>query len=179
MDGELSQVKQRRRRLGMTQQQLARAAGVSQSLIAKLEAGLVDPSYSTGRHLLSTLSSLERGTEPTAREMMKGSIISCSPGDRMHDAVAMMRRHSVSRLPVLQQGAVVGLLSEAAVLAHYDEVSRDTRVKEVMEEAPPVIPGTTPRSAVVELLTHAGLLLVARNGGPAGVITKADLLRTI
>ena len=35
----------RRRKLGLTQSQLASLAGVSQSYIAKLEAGKIEPSY--------------------------------------------------------------------------------------------------------------------------------------
>jgi predicted transcriptional regulator len=34
-----------RRKLGITQHQLARMAGVSQSLVAKIEAGSVDAAY--------------------------------------------------------------------------------------------------------------------------------------
>jgi len=41
------QLKKIRVQLGITQSELAKAAGVSQSLIAKLESGLVDPSFST------------------------------------------------------------------------------------------------------------------------------------
>jgi DNA-binding transcriptional regulator YiaG len=37
------QLKKIRVQLGITQSELAKAAGVSQSLIAKLESGLVDP----------------------------------------------------------------------------------------------------------------------------------------
>src|SRR3989338_3454114 len=42
---ELSEIGKRRRRLGVTQTQLAKLAGVSQSLIAKIEAGKVYPHF--------------------------------------------------------------------------------------------------------------------------------------
>jgi predicted transcriptional regulator len=41
----LEDIAKRRRQLGMKQSELAKAAGVSQSLIAKLEAGTIDSSY--------------------------------------------------------------------------------------------------------------------------------------
>ena len=41
----LEDIARRRRQLGLKQGELAKAAGVSQSLIAKLEAGSIDSSY--------------------------------------------------------------------------------------------------------------------------------------
>jgi DNA-binding XRE family transcriptional regulator len=41
----LQDIAKRRRQLGLKQTELAKAAGVSQSLIAKLEAGTIDSSY--------------------------------------------------------------------------------------------------------------------------------------
>ena len=44
-----------RRQLGLTQKELARKAGVSQSLIAKVESGLIDPAYSKVVQLFQAL----------------------------------------------------------------------------------------------------------------------------
>jgi len=46
---------QKRKELGLTQSKLAASAGVSQSIIAKIEAGSVDPSYSVVQRLFSAL----------------------------------------------------------------------------------------------------------------------------
>ena len=51
------QLKKIRVQLGITQSELARVAGVSQSLIAKLESGLVDPSFSTMKAISEALRS--------------------------------------------------------------------------------------------------------------------------
>ncbi|MBU4502216.1 MAG: helix-turn-helix domain-containing protein, partial [Nanoarchaeota archaeon] len=42
----LEEIKIRRNKIGLTQTQLARLAGVSQSLIAKIESKKIDPTFS-------------------------------------------------------------------------------------------------------------------------------------
>ena len=46
MPYELSEIKEIRKKFNLTQTQLANVSGVSQSLIAKIEAGRLDPTYS-------------------------------------------------------------------------------------------------------------------------------------
>ncbi|MBI2575829.1 helix-turn-helix domain-containing protein, partial [Candidatus Woesearchaeota archaeon] len=43
---ELANIKTLRKKLGLTQSGFAGQVGVSQSLVAKIEAGRIDPSYS-------------------------------------------------------------------------------------------------------------------------------------
>ena len=170
-----------RRKLGMTQHQLARAAGVSQSLVAKIEAGNVDAAYSKIKAIMEALQRASLSGEKTAREIMHPGIRSVLPGDTLHAASAAMRKLSISQLPVMENGRVVGSLTEASMLSCFSE-KRDiakTRVSEVMEEAFPNVLPSTPISAVASLLRHHSAVLVMEKGDVAGIITKADMLRTI
>ena len=56
---KLEEISKRRRVLGLSQKQLARLAGVSQSLIAKVEAGKTEPSYLRTKSILDTLEKLQ------------------------------------------------------------------------------------------------------------------------
>ena len=58
MSYELSEVKVIRKKLGLTQGELAKAAGVSQSLIAKIESTKIDPTYSKVKLIFHALESL-------------------------------------------------------------------------------------------------------------------------
>ncbi|MEM3267388.1 MAG: helix-turn-helix domain-containing protein [Conexivisphaerales archaeon] len=50
---ELREISKMRKVLGLTQVQLAKMAGISQSLLAKIEAGKVDPSYTRARKIFA------------------------------------------------------------------------------------------------------------------------------
>ena len=55
----LDDIAKRRRQLGLKQSELAKMAGVSQSLIAKLEAGTIDSSYTKVKTIFDVLERLE------------------------------------------------------------------------------------------------------------------------
>ena len=69
----------RRRALGLTQSQLAGLSGVSQSYIAKLEAGKIEPSYSKVQAIFEALFELEQGRETKAGEIMTGNVCRLNP----------------------------------------------------------------------------------------------------
>ncbi len=54
----IEEIANKRRLLGLKQAQLAKAAGVSQSLIAKLESGKIDSSYMKVKTIFDTLERL-------------------------------------------------------------------------------------------------------------------------
>ncbi len=180
MHHELGEVKLLRKRLGLTQKELAMAAGVSQSLIAKVEAGTIDPSYSAGKRIVESLHAFTNRQEATAAEVMRHQVISCKEEELLAAAIKKMERHAISQLPVLKDENIVGLLSETSIIRRMEEISHErTRVGDVMEEAPPIIPKATPRRVIAELLQHYNLLLVKERGRLRGIITRADLLRTV
>ncbi|MCX6771146.1 MAG: CBS domain-containing protein [Candidatus Micrarchaeota archaeon] len=178
---EASFIGKERRRLGLTQHQLAKMAGVSQSLVAKVESGSVDAAYSKIKALLEALERASLSGERTAREIMHAGIKSVAPSDTLHAASAAMRKLSISQLPVVEAGRVVGSLTEASILACFSERKdiAKTRVSEVMDEAFPNVLPSTPISSVASLLRHHPAVLVLEKGEIAGIITKADILRAI
>ena len=170
-----------RRKLGITQHQLARMAGVSQSLVAKVEAGSVDAAYSKVKAMVEALQRAQISGERAARDIMHPGIKSVSPSDTLHAASAAMRKLSISQLPVMDRGRVVGSLTEASILACFSERKdiAKIRVSEVMDEAFPNVLPSTPISSVASLLRHHPAVLVLEKGEVAGIITKADILRAI
>jgi predicted transcriptional regulator len=178
LDPELQQIKSMRKRIGITQQELAKAANVSQSLIAKVEAGYVDPSFSAGKRILSTLINFERKQEPTASELMRHQVITVKQEGKLKEAVKKMQNNGYSQLPVMNGTNVAGLLSERSILQQMELLAKEgTVVGDVMEEAPPVVPPEAPRKVVAELLAHYNLILVKEKGKVKGILTKADLLK--
>lgn len=175
---DLSEIKKVRRIHGLTQSGLAKLAGVSQSLIAKVESGRIDPTYSNVRRIFSVTEGLARGKEGLASDVMARRIISCSSGDSVSSAVGRMRAHGISQLPVIDHGALVGLVSESdllELLAEGKDISR-TRISGVMQDSPPIVSGKTPVRALIDLLRYSPIVLVADGARFEGVVTKSDIL---
>ncbi|MBI2133519.1 CBS domain-containing protein [Candidatus Woesearchaeota archaeon] len=176
---ELSEIKRLRRKHGLTQLDLARMARVSQSLIAKIESGKIDPAFTNVRKILDVLYGLNEAKEHRVEELMIKKIISCSSSDTVDIAIKSMKNHGISQLPIIDGSIAVGLVTESNLL---DTLSlgrkvSDVRIGEVMQEAPPIVSRKTPLKIVMDLLRYSPLVLIADNGRFEGVTTKADVLR--
>ena len=180
----LDEVAVRRRRLGLTQKRLAELAGVSQSLIAKLEAGKIDPSYTKVKAIFDVLEELESRREVRAGDILHDEVVCVQRGDSVSKAAQLMKRYDYSQLPVMDGNRVVGSISERTILNQIlsgkrpEELS-SLRVEEVMEPAFPQVDEDAPLSLVSHLLRHYQAVLVVRKGELIGIITKADLLKMI
>lgn len=58
MQFALEEIKQIRKKYNLTQSDLAKRSGVSQSLIAKIEAGRIDPTYSNAQKIFNALNDM-------------------------------------------------------------------------------------------------------------------------
>ncbi len=172
---EIGDVGKIRRRLGITQQQLCQLAGVSQSMIAKLESGAIDPSYSSVRKIFSALESFSKKKEVRVSEFMSKKLIFCGPAEKIHVVAKKMRSHGISQMPVLRGKKVVGLVGESEILdALLDE--RKEKISEIMKEPPPIVSLEAGTEVVSNLLKYYPIILVANRGKITGVVTKSDLL---
>lgn len=177
---EILQIKEMRKSLNLTQKDLAVKSGVSQSLIAKIESGLIDPAYSKVRMILDTLQHISDEGSKTAKDVMIKSIIKLKPQDNIKSAIAKMRKYSISQIPVFDGKQVVGLVSENFLLdALTDGHDVSTSVERIMGEAPPTISPTTNVKLIIQMLKQYPLIIVSEKGGFRGVITKADMFKEL
>ncbi|OLD00950.1 hypothetical protein AUG19_05710 [archaeon 13_1_20CM_2_54_9] len=178
----LEEIQQRRRELGLTQSRLAVLAGVSQSIIAKIEGGSVDPSYSIAGKLFAALDRV--GVAPTRRvsELMSHPVVSVSRMQLVREAVDLMKRRGYSQLPVFESSRPVGSISEKTIL---DRAARGEtlegllgrRVREIMDPSFPVVDEDTPLDFVFGLLQGNYGVLITRGANVVGMLTKSDLLK--
>jgi CBS domain-containing protein len=81
-----------------------------------------------------------RGTSALKRQVkkvMSSPLITTSTSKSVHDAIELMLKHGVRRLPVLKQGRLVGIVSERDVLRWVLRVSYEphipSEIKEILE----------------------------------------------
>jgi predicted transcriptional regulator len=171
----------RRRKLALTQNQLAELAGVSQSYIAKLEAGKIEPSYLKVKAIFEALDKLERRKEVQASEIMSENPIVVQQKATIQETVEIMRKNGFSQLPVFNGDKPVGGVSERTlldqILYNDDGIPASMKqVRDIMDESWPIVAEDAPLSLLTNLLKYYPAVLVQRKGSVVGIITKADLL---
>ena len=175
------QLKRVRSHLGYTQAKLAAVSGVSQSIIAKLEAGKVDPSFSTLQALSKALNA-EIGTKgKTAGQVMSSPVIGVQQEARLSECVEIMKKRSISQMPVFSGHRLMGSISEGHVMSlaagSPDPVKvLKMSVKEHMLPVFAVVGTDTPVDALYSLFRFMPAVLVSSGGEVVGIVTKIDVL---
>jgi len=181
---KLEDIAKRRKQLCLKQSELAKAAGVSQSLIAKLEAGTIDSSYTKVKTIFDVLERLEFKTKVQTEKILHNDVLSIQKDQPISDVVKIMKDHGYSQLPVFNGKQPVGSISEKAILHQIlsgkdiDQISKQP-TEDIMEEAFPQINEDAPLTLITSLLQTYSAVLVSKKGVVIGIITKADLLRML
>jgi len=175
-------IKERRLALHMTQNELAKRAGVSQPLIARIESGNVDPRLSTLKKIFTAFELVER-EQVVAVDIMHSSVIHTRPDDTVEDAVSLMEEEAFSQVPVLYNGVPVGSISSDNVVHQIVEHRKgeigSMLVKEIMGSPFPTISLTTDVDTIFHILEKHPAVLVVEHGKVTGVITQHDIIQLV
>ncbi|KXB07742.1 hypothetical protein AKJ51_00065 [candidate division MSBL1 archaeon SCGC-AAA382A20] len=167
----VKEIKSKRKNLDWSQKELANRAGVSQSLVTKLEQEMNVPNYKSVRKIYETLEKTISTDTETAGDLANSNIVSAKPEETRAEVAKVMKKNDYSQLPVKKDKKFVGIvLSKDIGLA-----KNDALVKEIMRPTIPIIPEDTPREAIAELLKSQNAVLV-KGEQVEGIITSADLL---
>ena len=165
-----------RKKLNLTQVELAKFSGVSQSLIAKIESGMIDPTFTKVKKIMDTLNTLNHKQELKAKDIYKKGIINIKPNDSLKDTIKKMKKYNISQMPVSEDKNIVGFISEKILLDAVISKDANIKIKDIMEDSPPTITKEANMDVVSNLLKHYPLVIVSENGKVLGIITKSDLL---
>jgi len=179
---DLESLAQLRKRLGLTQRDLAKLSGVSQSLISKIERRRINPSYEAVRRILQALelARAERGKGLSAKDICTREVISVESSDPLSKAINLMRKHGISQLPVFHKGKLVGSISESTIMRRLEKIkSPKMRIMELMDEAFPTVPEEASLPLLRQLLQEYPAVLLQKNGKITGIVTKADLFKVL
>jgi len=176
LEGLVEFIKRKRNELGVSQKSLAARSRVSQSLLSKLESGLLDPSYGNTHRIVSALEDLDRKNVKKAVNIMNTPVVSVDRSTKIRDVVELMKENSFSQLPVIENNVVIGSISEDEFVEHFDvEGFPEMSVEQIMSDSFPIVNKETPIDSIRSLLRTSKAVIVADKGKPVGIITKFDL----
>ncbi|HUI86185.1 MAG TPA: CBS domain-containing protein [Nitrososphaerales archaeon] len=175
------QLRKIRTQLGITQAELARASDVSQSLIAKVESGRVDPSFTTMKAISDALQKQIRSQGRKVKDVMSRPVLSVQASTPISECVNLMRNRSLSQLPVYSGQKMVGSISDKRIVSLLSD-SGDPRtvlngpVSRFMEGSFPTVDAETPLDALYSLFSFVPAVLVTSGDRIEGIITKIDVI---
>lgn len=181
---QLHEIERRRRNLGLSQKELAKMVGVSQSMIAKIETKRINPSYTKTKAIFDLLVSLEKKRETKVKEILQGKVVGIQKDEPVSKATRIMNETGYSQLPVFEGSRALGSITEKTVLNQI-HAGRDPKelsripVESIMEESFPTVNEEAPLTVVSALLQYSQAVLVTKKGQIIGIVTKADLLKVI
>ena len=169
---ELNSISQRRKRLGLTQKALADKAGISQSLLTKIERGVVVPNYKIACEIFEVLDEFEHSEEKVLSDIMLKRVITLKSNDRVFKAVKIAKKNSISQFPVVDGDKVVGAVTTNMLIGF----QRDASIKSVMKEPFPTLNANTPVVIAKNLLRQYPAIVVLSRGSIVGIVTAEDML---
>ncbi len=170
-----------RRRFRLTQKELAQKAGVSQSLIARIENKTVDPRLSTVRRIFNAITSTQ-SERKKAKDVMHSPVVTIEAMDTIKSAISLMKKYAISQLPVLRENKIIGSIQESTLLNKLVSSKDSDRffsnsVYNIMEKSFPIVDPDVDVNYVVNVLSRENsAVLVTDNKKIVGIITKIDLL---
>lgn len=122
-------------------------------------------------------------------DFMTKKLITVRPKTRINDAVDLMKNHDIHRLPVLDNGQLVGLVTEGIIQAalpskatslsvyEVNYLLNKATVADVMEKDVRTIPADAVLEDAIYQMRHykIGVLPVVDNGQLVGIITNNDI----
>jgi len=178
---EPRQLKKIRTQLGFTQGALAKAAGVSQSIIAKIEAGDVDPTFNTLSAISRALNATTSKTSKRAADVMSSPVIGVQEKVKIGECTQLMKKKGFSQLPVFAGERMIGTIADGHIVTLLSEAPDpkkllDDRVGNHIQPIFAVVGTDTPVEALFSLFRFLPAVLVATGDKVEGIITKIDLL---
>jgi len=106
------------------------------------------------------------------------ALVTAEQRDVVSDVIAKMKQYDVSQLPVLEEGRLVGLISEVALLNYLLEGSHSASdpIQSLIDPLPPVVAPDTPLETLAHIFGSANAAVIVDHGAVTGIVTKIDVI---
>jgi len=108
----------------------------------------------------------------------KGGLVTADGNDSFQKVIRLMKKHSISQLPVLESGKLLGIVSESDLLEALlnDPHSVDAPVADCVDQNYVVVPPDTPVGQLAPIFAEGKVALIEKDGSIEAVVTKIDLI---
>ena len=125
---------------------------------------------------------------------MRDNVVAVDPQDSMQQAIKLLKKHNIRRLPVVENGKVVGIVtdrdlkrasaSDASTLEIHEllYLISTIKVEDIMTRDPITVPMDYTIEETAEILLNnkiSGVPVVDPEGRLKGIITQTDLFRLL
>jgi cystathionine beta-synthase len=106
------------------------------------------------------------------------ALVAASRTDAVSEVIAKMKEDDVSQLPVLEEGRLVGMISEVDLLTYLLNGTHrpSDPIQPIIDPAPPAVAPDSPIEALAEIFLSANAAVVVDHGAVVGIITKIDVI---
>ncbi len=178
----LSEIKSLRKKLNISQKDLALELNLTQSTISRIESGLIDPPYTKFKMIYEHLEeekSKRKKSKRYAKDIMTLDIKYIKPDSSIREAVELMNELGISQLPIIENKHNYGSLTSKKIQKYITDnpqiISMDVSL---IKELPfPEIDKNWNVKDISDLLLKYSAVLVKENNEYIGIITDSDLLR--
>lgn len=126
---------------------------------------LEDKSYATAKDII-------------AKRPTDYSLIAVKKSDAVREAISLMNKTSVSQIPVMDAGEVVGSVTDTKLLSKIIEnpILKDAHISDVMEDSMTFVAGDSTLDVLSSMIEKEKAVLVRDDLGKIHIITKHDIL---
>ena len=105
-------------------------------------------------------------------------LIAAGPSDGVQSIIALMKKHGISQVPVLEGEQLVGMITELRLLQAMldDPASVDRPVRELAVQAYETVTPDTPVTRLSQICSQGKVAVVQEGGRTTAVLTQIDLI---
>lgn len=105
-------------------------------------------------------------------------LVTATGRDVVSDVIAKMKQYDVSQLPVVEDGQLVGMISEVDLLTHLLEGEHRSSepIERMIDPGPPVVDPDAAVETLADVFLSANAAIVVDRGVVAGIVTKIDVI---
>ena len=153
---KIKEIQKFRIRLGIKQNELAKAVGVTTNMISQIETGRANPSAENFKKIIEYFYQKSDENEMTLEEIWATPLIFLTPRQTAQDAKKYFdSTEDIDVLPVLnndEDRLLLGQISRVSFEKYLEKDLGEIIIRAILEEAPPTFPHDTPKTWIKPIL---------------------------